>query len=260
MNYGLCTISNKDWPVEDVLELAAEAGYDGVEVWGKDHVGNTDGPGSPNLVSCRAIANRAAELNLEVPVYGSYLRAGTDGFRDALDAELDAAASLGADLVRVWPGNQEYGNHDATHWNAVIEDLERAGRQAADHSLAITVEKHEGTVTNKSEGARELIKAVDSPAVGLNWQPLFFMNSEHILAEAETLAPLSNNIHLQATSTRNGSTRCQLSEAYFDIGAVLDVFDNAGFEGYAEVEFVNPEMVYEAAVLADVNYLTDIGS
>lgn len=34
MHAGLCTISNRDADVDAVLAHAANAGYDGVEVWG----------------------------------------------------------------------------------------------------------------------------------------------------------------------------------------------------------------------------------
>ena len=71
MHLGLCSITNKDWPVEDVLALAAEAGYDGVEIWGQDHVGNPVGDGEPDIETCRAIADTAADLDVEIPVYGS---------------------------------------------------------------------------------------------------------------------------------------------------------------------------------------------
>ena len=256
MQTGLCTITNTDWPVHDVLVLAAETGFDGVEVWGKDHVGNTDGADTADVETCRRIADDACELGLDIPVYGSYLRAGTDGFRESLERELDATASLGADLVRVWAGTQEYGGHDPDHWESVVSDLALAGERAAERGRAVTVEKHEGSLTNEREGAKRLIEAVDSPAVGLNWQPLFFLDRDELLAEAEALAPLTNNVHLQATRVRDGSRRCPLSEAYFDVASILDVFDDAGLDGYAELEFVDPETDYRRAVRDDYGFLS----
>ena len=189
MNLGLCTITNKHWPVEEVLALAAEAGYDGVEIWGQDHVGNPGGDGEPDIETCRAIADTAADLDVEIPVYGSYLRPGTSGFDEEFGAELDAAVALGADLVRVWPGDQEFGERDSDYWESVIADLETAGERAADRDVAITVEKHEGTLSNTTEGARRLIESVDVAAVGLNWQPLFFLDADAVEKEAAALAP-----------------------------------------------------------------------
>lgn len=258
MDIGLCTITNKEWPVEDVLTLAAEAGYDGVEIWGQEHVGVSHDGADPDLETCRKVAAEASDLGLEIPVYGSYLRPGTASFRDELETELEAGEALDADFIRVWPGDQEYGEHESTHWDAVVEDLALAGRRATSRGLEVTLEKHEGTLANREEGARRLIEAVDSPAVGLNWQPLFFLDGDEISGEAKRLAPISNNVHLQATHKRGGNQRCPLPEAYFDVPEIVSAFDSAGFDGYLEVEFVDPTAEYEATVEAEREYLAGI--
>lgn len=96
MKYGLCTISNVDAPVMTVIDAAASAGYDGVEIWGKEpHVGDK------TATECETIAASACEGLLELPVYGSYLRAGADGFETAFATELTVAERLGVDLIRV---------------------------------------------------------------------------------------------------------------------------------------------------------------
>lgn len=248
MQFGLCTISNRDARVETVLDQAATAGYDGVEIWGKDHAGTTQ-------ADCRAIRRDAADRGLEVPVYGSYLRAGTDGFEAELERELDRAASLNAGLIRVWAGEQEYDDIDRDHWNRVCEDLQRASTAAEDRGVGVTVEKHEGTVTNDGDGAQRLIEAVDADNCGLNWQPLFSLSAETLREEAATLAPLCNNVHLQAVAESGETNRCALSESYFDLKTILEAFQTAGFEGFANVEFVSSERDYEAAIAADLRFL-----
>ena len=127
--------------------------------------------------------------------------------------------------------------------------------RAAAANLAVTVEKHEGRLTNATEGARRLIEAVDRPNCGLNWQPLFHMDETALVAEAERLAPLSNNVHIQAPAERGSYQRAPLEDAYFDVSAVLDRFADAGFDGYVEVEFVSEDTAYETAVQRDHDYL-----
>lgn len=252
MQIGLCTISNKEASAEEVLETAAAAGYDGVEIWGRDHAG--DG----SVDTCEAIAETAADLGLETPVYGSYLAPGTDGFDDACEAEVAAADRLGADLIRVWPGESEYEDCTEDEWGAAVEDLAAVSERAAAADLAVTVEKHEGRLSNTTDGARRLIEAVDHPHCGLNWQPLFHMSETDLLAEAERLAPLSNNVHIQAPAEKGGSERVPLEDAYFDVGAVLERFESAGFDGYVEVEFVSGDEEYERAVRRDRDYLRNV--
>lgn len=252
MQLGLCTISNGELPVERVLTVAADVGYDGVEIWGKDHVGDSGED------TCGTIRQTARDLGLELPVYGSYLTVGTDGFDDAYERELRIADRLDADLIRVWPGEREYGDHDPAEFEAAVADLRTLAERASSMDLAVTVEKHEGRLSNTTEGARKLIGAVDHPKCGLNWQPLFALSERDLLAEVDALAPLSNNVHLQAPAEPDSYDRTLLSEAYFDVGRILDRFEQVGFDGYVEVEFVTDECAYEDAVQRDYEYLRSV--
>ena len=252
MQLGLCTISNMELPVERVLQVAADIGYEGIEVWGKDHLGDGDAD------ACASIRQTAGELGLDVAVYGSYLTVGTDGFADAHERELTIADRLGADLIRVWPGDCEYGDHTPSEFESAVTDLRTLAERAAERGLGVTIEKHEGRLSNTTEGARRLVDAVDHPDCGLNWQPLFVLSERELLAEAETLAPRSNNVHLQAPAERDGDERTLLSNAYVDVGAVLERFERAGYDGYVEVEFVSQDRPYEDAVRRDHEYLRSL--
>lgn len=249
MHVGVCTISARRRPVESVIEVCGGLAVEGIEVWGKDHVG--DG----SRERCREIADAADAHDLSIPVYGSYLRAGTDGFGDRVTATLDTADGLGADLVRVWAGDQEYGDCDGAHWGRVVGDLRRLGESARERGLGVTVERHGGTVTDETDGAAELIEAVDSPAVGLNWQPHFEHDASTVLDDARRLAPLANNVHLQAVPEPGADDRCALADAYFDTAGVLDAFADSGFDGVLEIEFVTQTAPYRGALASDVAFL-----
>lgn len=253
MNVGLCTISNGEASVEIVLAAAAEAGYNGVEIWGKaPHVGDR------TTAECERIAETAREHGLEIPVYGSYLRAGADGFQDDLATELRAATSLGTDLIRVWAGTQEYGDHAETHWEAVVEDLASLADRAAGRGIGVTVEHHAGTLTSSATGARRLVEAVDRGTLGLNYQPSFALPPKEIVANARDLGSLSNNAHVQAIPGRDGEDRCLLEDAYFDVEAVLEALSEQGFDGYVNVEFVTDECEFGVAVERDLAYLRSL--
>ncbi len=253
MKLGLCTIAAGDHPIETVASTAAEAGYAGIEVWGRDHLG--DG----SEAACRSVREAALDNGLEIPVYGSYLRPGTDGF-DAMDEELEISDRLGASLIRVWAGNEEYQDRSDEHWERTVADLQTLSERAGANGIGVTVEKHEGTLTNTQEGARRLIEAVDHPNCGLNWQPLFGLKPDVVLEEAHELASLSNNVHIQAVpeSGRPPDERCLLEDAFFDVPAVIDAFDAAGFDGYVEVEFVTDDLAFEDAAERDREYLESI--
>lgn len=252
MRFGLCTISNKHVDVMTVLEHAAVAGYDGVEVWGQDHIG--DG----SRETCVDIQKTATDLDLDIPVYGSYLRLGTEHFADDLEHEVAVADRLDADLIRVWAGSQEYDDHDKTHWNQTVSDLHDLVNVAADRSIEVTVEKHANSLTNVCEGARRLIDDIDDPACGLNYQPMFSLSPKEIRSEANELAALSNHVHLQAVPEQESSSRCALSNAFFDVSAILDTVIEAGFDGYVNVEFVRDDVPYAMAIADDLAYLRSL--
>jgi sugar phosphate isomerase/epimerase len=249
MKIGLCTLSNAKSSVESVVRSAGDTGYDGVEIWGKGHVGD----GTDDI--CQSIRDAARSNQLEIPVYGSYARAGNPKFVDGIDHELAVADRLDTDLIRLWAGRQEYGDHDEDHWGAVVDDLRTATDRAVERGLEVTVEKHANTLTNDTDGAERLVEAVDRPACQLNWQPVFGMPANEIVRDAERLAGLSNNIHIQAVPERDASNRCLLEEAYFDVGAIFEAFAHDGYEGYVNVEFVTDDRPYEEAIAADLDYL-----
>jgi len=248
---GLCTIADKEASVETVIAAAAGAGYDGVEVWGRDHLG--DG----SAATLDGVREAADEHGVAIPVYGSYLRAGAGGFDDDLDAELGIAERLGADLVRVWAGDDDYAERTPEGWDAAVADLRTAADRAADRDLGLVVERHRGSFTDATEGARRLIEAVDRPNCGLNWQPNFDNPAGEVVASARELAGLSDNVHLQTVPEPGSFERCPLAEGYYDVSAVLEAFDAAGFEGHFEVEFV-ADGPFDERIRADREYLADL--
>lgn len=243
---GLCTISSKERSVEDVLELAGDVGYDGVELWGRDHVG--DG----SVETCEEITDTAAIHGLEIASYGSYLRCGAEDFEAALEHELTVTDRLGTDVIRVWAGSQNYNECDQAHWEAVVADLEALTERAADYGLRVTVEKHDNTVTNDLAGAKTLIDTVGDERCRLNYQPGFGIPASELEREATELAALSNQLHLQGTRERTASERAPLSEVYYDLEAILEPFLEGEFDGYANVEFVTDERTYREAIEADL--------
>lgn len=251
MNVGLCSVSSKERSIDEVLELAGVAGYDGVEIWGRDHVGD----GSEE--TCRRIVETANEHGLQIASYGSYLRCGSDEFDAGLEHELTVADRLDAGMIRVWAGNRSYGEHD-DHWDRTLADLERLTERAAERDLGVTVEKHSNTLTQTLEGARNLIEAIDDDRCGLNYQPGFSIPPAELEREAEALASLSNQLHLQTTRERTGRERAPLSEAYYDLEAILEPFLERGFDGYANVEFVSERRPYREAIEADLAYVRSL--
>lgn len=136
-----------------------------------------------------------------------------------------------------------------------MSDFSVLADEARARDLGVTVEKHAGTLTNRAAGAERFVDAVGRSNFGLNYQPMFSLAAAEIEAEARALAPLSNNMHIQAVPERGGDDRCLLEDAFFDVEGLLAIFDAAGFDGYANVEFVTDDYGYERAIERDLAYL-----
>ncbi len=105
---GLVSITFRKLTPQDVVQLAARAGLEGIE-WGGDiHVPHGD------VAIARQTGKITRDAGLEVAAYGSYYRLGTDD-GPLFPAVLDSAVALGADKIRVWAGNASADADEAFH-------------------------------------------------------------------------------------------------------------------------------------------------
>lgn len=201
---GLCSVTFRALPAEEVLRLAAENGLGAIE-WGGDvHVPAGD------IAAADRVARRSAEAGVACASYGSYLQAG-DLSPGAIVATLDTAEALGAGNVRVWcrygPGPGA-GEADRA---AVADDLRRIADDAAPRRLTVSVEFHPGTLTETADSTRRLLAAVGADNLFTYWQPAPGADPDHLRRElAGVIGDLS---HLHVFGWDADSTRRPLAEA-----------------------------------------------
>jgi sugar phosphate isomerase/epimerase len=93
---GICSATLAKNSVSEVIAIAKEAGLEGIEWWGNEHV-----PHGDTVVAAKVKA-LTQSAGLEVTSYGSYYRAGVseaDGVSFA--SVLDTAITLGAPTIRI---------------------------------------------------------------------------------------------------------------------------------------------------------------
>lgn len=155
---GLCSVTFRSLRPAEVVDLADAADLRHIE-WGADvHVPPGDDAGAEQ------VARRCAHLGITVSSYGTYLTAGklegSDERHGTVEANLDTAAVLGAPNVRVWAVG-----------DGAPDELASICERAAERDLAVSVEYHPDTCTETSQGALELLDAVDAPNLFTYWQP-----------------------------------------------------------------------------------------
>jgi 3-dehydroshikimate dehydratase len=240
---GLCTIAYNKKSVTAVLDLAAKAGADGVEIWGQpDHVRYPLDP-----AQLRAIREHAEALALEICALGSYYRAG--GAVEYAGVKLDArnqirlARDLGAPLVRIWPGSKSRARCTDAELRRVIDDIRVFADHAADSRVGVVLERHEGTITEGWEGIAELMAEIGHENVALNYQIASSTSEEDLedrgVEDYTALLPRARHAHLQNyLPLEDGSLkRSFLDSGLVDYSRLGEVARACGYRGYFMVEF-----------------------
>ncbi len=274
MRAGVCTIAFKDRSLDEAIGLIAASGAKGVEVWGRE----------PHLPATgaerRRLAVRLREAGLEVCALGSYYR--PDGRRAegasrmssvAVDREtdpnyvLEAAHDLGAPLVRIWAGSENYESCSDETREVIVREIRAFGDRARDAGCAVVLERHNGTLTNSWDSARCVIDAVDHPSVSLCYQVPYPAPAQELATrvrdDLEALLPYSSHAHLQnyVEATDGTLPRTLLAEGIVDYRPITPIAREAGYTGWAMVEFVGPvrgALSEAEALAADIEFIASL--
>ena len=144
---GLLSVTFRHLPFERIIELAVEAGLDGIE-WGGDvHVV----PGDLKAAECIGQATRDAGLS--VYSYGSYWRGDCEPTMIA-----ETASALGAQWIRVWAGTLGSSECPPETRREIAANLRGLCRGC--NGLQVAAEWHQNTLTDTAASAARLLEDV----------------------------------------------------------------------------------------------------
>jgi len=260
-NISLCTIAFRERLLDYSLDLAAEAGFQGIEIWGREPHISEEYDKNRVLAAARMVQER----DLVVPVFGSYLRFGATGNDEhvVLKDALQIAAGLGAPIVRVWAS--DVGSAEATEsiWQRTIDEAGEAAARASKMGLSLAVEMHGNSLADTGASARRLLDAVSADNFGVNFQPSSKQRDETVLERMERVLPSVMHVHAQNYAPLEpGSDRVErvaLSEGSVDYAPLFGLLRDSGYEGFASVEFCasgNPDK--REAITRDYQYLRSL--
>ena len=188
---GVASISFRKNSVEEIIAAAAAAGLDGIE-WGSDvHVPAGD------VARAAAVRRLTEAAGLAVLSYGGYYRLGSGTPAD-FDALLASAEALGVRDVRIWGGGKGSAELSAAEWDALVAEGKALAAKAAEKGIVLSLECHNGTVTDDCAAAQRYLDAVGSPALRMYWQPNQVRTEGYNLTALRQLAPRVTNIHVFA--------------------------------------------------------------
>ncbi len=261
MKTALCTIAFRERLLEYSLDIACEAGLDGVEIWGREpHI-------SEEYDANRVTAARkmVTDRGLEVAVFGSYLRLGAVGNDNNISLRnvLQIAAGLEAPVVRVWASDVGSDQADEALWKRTIEECREAAAAASRMGMKLAAEMHSGTLADTGPCARRLVDEVGHDHFGLNYQASSKLGEEDALERLEFALPHVFHLHAQNYAPLNGDPerveRVGLADGVIDYAPLVQRLREAGYEGYLAVEFSpsNCEDKREA-IIRDAQYLRSL--
>jgi sugar phosphate isomerase/epimerase len=143
---------------------------------------------------------------------------------------IDRAAILGAPHIRVFAGSPK-GIDEAGARKQVIKTLEELGAYAATKGVWLGVENHGGVVATP-EGLLEIIKAVNSPAVGINLDTGNFHGPDPY-ADLARCAPWAVNVQIKVEIKRAGAKAMEPA----DLKKIAALLREANYQGWVALEY-----------------------
>ncbi|MBI3973944.1 MAG: sugar phosphate isomerase/epimerase [Chloroflexi bacterium] len=223
--------------VETALQHLAWAGYDGAELSAvaamADHV--QVGQGKDYAQRLRGVA---ADLGLDL-----YAIEVTPNNPDRVEAVVQAAADLEIPIVAIGSGGKT-GDEESFRQSVAL------GRQLADiagrHGTKLAMKPHVGAAVYNTETALRAWREIDSPHLGLNFDPSHLHRAGEDVAEAaRRMGEAGAIVHSHFRDCPNRTERGPGTPEFqvpgrgeVDIPAVLRALAEAGYQGVLDLEVI----------------------
>lgn len=186
---GLVSVSFRKLSPKEVIDAVKAAGLKCIE-WGSDvHAPCTD------IARLEEIAQLQKEAGLTCSSYGTYFRIGKDATED-IHAYIKGAKILGTNILRLWCGDKPSVEYTEEELKAVYAQCRELAKIALEENVILCMECHGWTLTDDAQSALRLMKAVDSPAFQMYYQPSQYRSFEGNIEYARLLAPYTHHLHV----------------------------------------------------------------
>ncbi len=236
--------------IEKCLELAADMGFDGVEILHRQMEDESNG-------ALQRIKQRAFTLGLDLMGFSTH-----QGFVspdpatrqrniDLTIAQIELAYRMGIPTMRIntgrWgttksfdelmankgiePALEGYTDEEGFKW--VIDSIEKTIPKAEECGVTLGLENHWG-LGRTAEGVARIVEAIDSPWLQVTLDTGNFLENPY--PKLAQLAP--RTVLLQTKTYHGGGTWYTLD---LDYARIAGIMRDAGFRGYVSLEFEGKE-------------------
>ncbi|MFF7362278.1 TIM barrel protein [Streptomyces sp. NPDC008125] len=220
MKLAFSTLGVPGTPIDEVVRLAVEHGYQGVEL--RAHPEEPVNPGISHLERAKVVTE-FEKAGVEILTVAGYVRVAAEGDDDAVVAQVaelvELAHDLGAPYVRVFPGggDQDPETADAT----AARRLGAAAPHAADLGVTILLETHDSHRAG-AEAAR-VTGTVGHPNVGVIWDVMHtWLSGENPVDSQLVLAPYLGYVQVKDIASAEDTTPLALGEGVLPLAECLD--------------------------------------
>jgi fatty-acyl-CoA synthase len=259
MKLSFTTLGCPDWTLRQIVENAAEMGYDGVDFRGleaeidisKTVEFTTDLGKTKALFADHGVAISGIAIGARYAVVNAAEKA---KHFDETRHNMELAAKLDTHILRVYGGKVPEGHTVDSIMPVLVENLRQIGDEAEQYDVTLALETHDDW-TDSSVFAR-LMAEVDHPRVRVLWDlhHPYRTNGEPPEVTYENLAPYTVSTHLKdSVPNPDGShTYVLLGEGDVPLKAMIDMLVAGGYDGYAILEWekrwhrelAEPEIVF----------------
>ncbi|WP_129724790.1 sugar phosphate isomerase/epimerase family protein [Xylanivirga thermophila] len=202
MKISLFSLVLKDLPLEEVMKVAREIGYEGIELCGQEPHISTE----ISIERAKEIRRALDYYELEVPSIGSYI----GGFSTKSDIEckkefeelekfLDIMPILGCNMLRIAPGGPnaflatKYHYEKSLYWMAKCADLAKM------HNVRIAMEIHNGSLIETVEAAKAYVEQLNRDNVGLIHDAgnMYITDTDYGIESVQKLGEQIYHIHVK---------------------------------------------------------------
>jgi sugar phosphate isomerase/epimerase len=161
---------------------------------------------------------------------------------------IEKAALMGAPHIRVFAGSAPKGGSPEEAEKNCLECYKECLEVAARYGVILGLENHGGIVAEPDALIR-LIKAVDSPWAGINWDSGNFHTADPY-GDLAKIAPYAVNVQLKMVMKATGDKEGKPT----DVPRVLQILRDANYQGWFTLEYEDKEDPFVAVprILGDL--------
>ncbi len=251
---GLCTIAAADteMSLQQVLSMASETGFDGVEIWGNDrHLSFNSA-----LRKKEKIKRLCEKLGIEILCYGSYLRLLSQKFQQEFEAVVSVCEILDCKRLRIWAGSVASIKAGRTSLRQASMELKKLAIRAAKSEIQVVLENHDNTLCDSAEAIIDLINCANESNVGVYAQPSWPGTSSNFIEHLQKLQPVLVGIHAQNYSKSYENPEL-LSNGDVDYKSVASFLQKANLCVPVMIEFpgLRKREQFRESLCKDLKYL-----